>query len=282
MTQGRDTGTVRRMAGRILLIIAGMELEFIRERTTRSLLERQKRGIKGGRPKHPFPLGPQEVRHLQGGLWPQGSTSPGAVAVVRAAAEGPVHLLPPPHGRQHDGFSSVALTRSGSEPANQRGPYKKGVGTVFRTTERSCVSQQLRGTASDPSQEQADAARSCQRERTRLNAASSSIAWSDAATSAWCWLKPGIGPSAPASPPGARAGPRSSTSCSGYSVPSSGEPSSQVIVAPPAWWTKASSSSSKRSFGREPRLPRMARRRRRSPGGHGGALQGGSGPCHPG
>ncbi len=54
-TQGLDTSTpMGRMAARILLIIAEMELEFIRERTTRSLEEKRKRGIKGGRPKHAF------------------------------------------------------------------------------------------------------------------------------------------------------------------------------------------------------------------------------------
>jgi DNA invertase Pin-like site-specific DNA recombinase len=54
-SQGIDTSTpIGRMGARILLIIAEMELEFIRERTTRSLEEKRKRGIKGGRPKHPF------------------------------------------------------------------------------------------------------------------------------------------------------------------------------------------------------------------------------------
>jgi DNA invertase Pin-like site-specific DNA recombinase len=54
-SQGIDTSTpIGRMGARILLIIAEMELEFIRERTTRSREEKRKRGIKGGRPKHPF------------------------------------------------------------------------------------------------------------------------------------------------------------------------------------------------------------------------------------
>ena len=54
-SQGIDTATpMGRMAARILLIIAEMELEFIRERTTRSLEEKRRRGIKGGRPRHPF------------------------------------------------------------------------------------------------------------------------------------------------------------------------------------------------------------------------------------
>jgi len=42
------------MDARILLILAGMELELIRERTNRLLEEKRKRGLKGGRPKHPF------------------------------------------------------------------------------------------------------------------------------------------------------------------------------------------------------------------------------------
>ncbi len=54
-TQGIDTSTpMGRMAARILLIIAEMELEFVKERTARSLEEKRKRGLKGGRPKHPF------------------------------------------------------------------------------------------------------------------------------------------------------------------------------------------------------------------------------------
>jgi DNA invertase Pin-like site-specific DNA recombinase len=54
-SRGIDTPTpMDRMAARILLIIAEMELEFIRERTARSLAEKRRRGIKGGRPRHPF------------------------------------------------------------------------------------------------------------------------------------------------------------------------------------------------------------------------------------
>jgi DNA invertase Pin-like site-specific DNA recombinase len=54
-SQGIDTNTPM---GKAMAYIAGvfaeMELEYNRERTKKSLQERRKRGIKGGRPKHPF------------------------------------------------------------------------------------------------------------------------------------------------------------------------------------------------------------------------------------
>lgn len=54
-SQGIDTSNPM---GKAMAYIAGvfaeMELEYNRERTLKSLAERRKRGINGGRPKHPF------------------------------------------------------------------------------------------------------------------------------------------------------------------------------------------------------------------------------------
>ena len=65
-TQGIDTSTPM---GKAMAYIAGvfaeMEMEYIRERTRVSLQERRKRGIQGGRKKHPVLSDPRKLAAIR-------------------------------------------------------------------------------------------------------------------------------------------------------------------------------------------------------------------------
>src|SRR5215210_6089002 len=66
-SQGIDTNQpMGKAMAYILGIVAEMEADFNRERTKHSLEARRKRGIKGGRPRHPVLSDPKKLRVIEG------------------------------------------------------------------------------------------------------------------------------------------------------------------------------------------------------------------------